>query len=94
MARFHYWRLSQSHATFNLSRLRGQKLLNLNIYMYNLAWRTLKLSQKKSGNAINVSQHYQFSVSVSVYLFANIKYNTNYNNNNTFGSSPGSNLLI
>ena len=33
------------------------------------------------------------SVSVSVYLFANIKYSTNYNNN-TFGSSPGSNLLI
>ena len=32
--------------------------------------------------------------SVSVYLFANIKYNTNYNNNKTFGSSPGSNLLI
>ena len=28
------------------------------------------------------------------YLFANIKYNTNYNNNKTFGSSPGSNLLI
>ena len=30
----------------------------------------------------------------SLFLFANIKYNTNYNNNKTFGSSPGSNLLI
>ena len=29
----------------------------------------------------------------SVYLFANIKYNTNCNNNdNTFGSSPGSKI--
>ena len=32
------------------------------------------------------------SVFSSVYLFALIKYNTNYNNNNT--GSPGSNLLI
>ena len=37
---------------------------------------------------------FQFISVYSVYLFANIKYDTNYNNNNTFGSNPGSNLLI
>ena len=39
-------------------------------------------------------QIYIHFIFFSVYLFANIKYNTNYNNNKTFGSSPGSNLLI
>ena len=43
---------------------------------------------------VNTRQNFDSSVYFSVYLFANIKYNTNCNNNNTFGSSPGSNLLI
>ena len=49
------------------------------------AWRyhdqTLQCSPKYS-NITNKKKEYEFS---SVYLFAIIKFNSNYNNNNTFG---------